>query len=69
MELTEICRHSKGCYHVVRVSVQWPSLVNTVINFVVNKIQGCSLEVATISFSYTFCTKLEWDRNEWNIQM
>jgi hypothetical protein len=35
-----IYRHSKGCYHVARVSVQWPILVDIFINVVVSKMRG-----------------------------
>lgn len=33
-------RHSKGCYHVARVSLQGPSLVDIIIKVVVNKVAG-----------------------------
>jgi hypothetical protein len=39
MEHQRIRRHSKGCYHVARVSVQWPSLVDIIIKVVV-KMRG-----------------------------
>jgi hypothetical protein len=35
-----IYRHSKGCYHVDRVSVQWLTLADIFINLVVNKMRG-----------------------------
>jgi hypothetical protein len=54
-----IYRHSKGCYHVARVSVQWPTLVDIFINVVVNNMRGDYREVATISFSKPFSMKLE----------
>ena len=40
MEHQGIRCHPKGRYHLARVSVQWPSLVDIIINFVAIKMRG-----------------------------